>query len=409
MKILRINTEYLFYFDDFYDRNPTLVDASYMEQKEALEKDFFSWPNAMKAPLQNQGFEYEEIVANCEPLQRAYASEQGLTFDNDWIIKIAFEQAKRFSPDILYLGDYTTFTPNWINDLKRNCPSIKLVVAWCGAPFQDKRFFSGYDLVLTCIPELKTQFESMGLRSEHLHHGFDTRVLEFLNQDSKKYDLSFVGQVVRANKYHLRREQILEYLLEKKANLTMFSPSQVQAFSALDQAKLGIKKLTYNAMKGAKALGFSQALLEKVPVFGKAAEWEESPVSPINEFLQCKMLPGKFGLQMLQTLKDSKIVLNTHIDISKNSASNMRIFEATGVGSCLLTDWKDNINELFEDGKEIVTYKTPEECFEKYLWLMDNPVEREAIAKQGQERVFADHTFTNRAERLASILNKALR
>ena len=38
--------------------------------------------------------------------------------------------------------------------------------------------------------------------------------------------------------------------------------------------------------------------------------------------------PPLFGLEMFRRLRDSRIALNTHIDISSASASNMRLFEA---------------------------------------------------------------------------------
>jgi spore maturation protein CgeB len=76
------------------------------------------------------------------------------------------------------------------------------------------------------------------------------------------------------------------------------------------------------------------------------------------------------------------------------------------VGSCLLTDWKSNINELFEEDKEIVTYKSKEECVEKMKWLLENSNKRESIAKAGQERVIREHTYKHRADELVRVINK---
>jgi spore maturation protein CgeB len=86
----------------------------------------------------------------------------------------------------------------------------------------------------------------------------------------------------------------------------------------------------------------------------------------------------------------------------------MRLFEATGVGTCLLTDWKDNLPKLFEPEKEVVTYKSVEECIEKVKWLLDHPQEREAIAKAGQARTLKDHTFAQRAIQLDEIIKRQL-
>ena len=86
----------------------------------------------------------------------------------------------------------------------------------------------------------------------------------------------------------------------------------------------------------------------------------------------------------------------------------MRLFEATGVGTCLLTDWKENLSELFEIDREIVTYKSVDECIEKAKWLLEHPQERELIAKAGQARTLKDHTFAQRAVQLDKIIREAL-
>ena len=112
---------------------------------------------------------------------------------------------------------------------------------------------------------------------------------------------------------------------------------------------------------------------------------------------------------MYQLLHDSRITLNTHIDISPRSASNMRLFEATGVGICLLTDWKENLAELYEPESEVVTYRTASECVEKVRYLLGHEAERKAIAAAGQRRTLRDHTFTQRATQLHEIVLTAIR
>jgi Glycosyl transferases group 1 len=38
----------------------------------------------------------------------------------------------------------------------------------------------------------------------------------------------------------------------------------------------------------------------------------------------------------------------------------------------LLADWKKNINDLFVEDKEVITYKSDSECVEKAKWFMSN-------------------------------------
>jgi spore maturation protein CgeB len=74
------------------------------------------------------------------------------------------------------------------------------------------------------------------------------------------------------------------------------------------------------------------------------------------------------------------------------------------VGACLLTDWKNNLKELFVPEQEVVTYKSVDECVEKVKWLLGHPQERQMIARAGQARTLKDHTFTHRAVQLDKII-----
>jgi spore maturation protein CgeB len=111
---------------------------------------------------------------------------------------------------------------------------------------------------------------------------------------------------------------------------------------------------------------------------------------------------------MYQVLHDSAVTLNIHADSSPEYASNSKLFEGTGVGTCLLTDWRRNIGELFAPEREVVTYRTPAECVEKARWLLEHPRERREIARAGQARVLREHTFAHRAGRLDAIIRGAL-
>ena len=50
---------------------------------------------------------------------------------------------------------------------------------------------------------------------------------------------------------------------------------------------------------------------------------------------------------MYNILSRTKISFNRHINVAENNANNMRLYEATGMGSLLLTDKKDNLMKTF--------------------------------------------------------------
>jgi spore maturation protein CgeB len=107
---------------------------------------------------------------------------------------------------------------------------------------------------------------------------------------------------------------------------------------------------------------------------------------------------------MYQILHNSKITLNHHIDMANGYANNMRLFEATGVGTLLLTDWKVNLAELFEPGREVIAYRTPDECAELIGYYIEHDAEREAVARAGQQRALREHSYDQRMQELVDVV-----
>ncbi|ETR64862.1 MAG: hypothetical protein OMM_15232, partial [Candidatus Magnetoglobus multicellularis str. Araruama] len=116
-----------------------------------------------------------------------------------------------------------------------------------------------------------------------------------------------------------------------------------------------------------------------------------------------------YGLDMFRLLAQSRITINRHVDAAENNANNMRLFEATGCGALLITDYKDNLDELFEIGKEVIAYHSPEECVELIKYYLNHPDEAQKIARAGQERTLRDHSYSLRMKQTSEILLRHLR
>lgn len=92
----------------------------------------------------------------------------------------------------------------------------------------------------------------------------------------------------------------------------------------------------------------------------------------------------------------SKIVFN----IAIKDDINMRVFETLSTKSFCLTNWIPTIEELFEDGKHLVLYKTLDEAVDKAKYYIAHDEEREKIAQAGFEEVRAKHTFRHRVQQV---------
>lgn len=114
-----------------------------------------------------------------------------------------------------------------------------------------------------------------------------------------------------------------------------------------------------------------------------------------------------WGLQMYEVLARSKIVVNHHGNVPPY-ANNLRLFEATGSGAMLLTDEKPNLAELFRPGSEAIAYRDAEQCVDHIRHFLAHDAARATIARAGQARTLADHSFENRMRELIEIIGRGL-
>ena len=414
MRLIRITTNYISYLQQFYAKYPDLKSKFYDLQYRELMGDCFGWSDFWTHALTKLGYEVWEPVSNAETMQKTWAKENNFQYNNQaWLTDITKAQVKFFKPDVLFVDDYSTFNKNFLLDLRESCPSIKLILGWCGAPYYDAAVFSAYDIILSNIPELVTDFKNSGHKAKYFRHAFDPRVLLKINElvqtdDNIAIPCSFIGSIFPGKSAHIARAILIQKLIEE-LGIEVFA--DVYHLRNKDVALIGIKKITYDIIKTLSKSHSIKQILQQIPKIKNYAESNCPPSLPaqLSSTIVNQAKPPVFGLEMFKSLYNSQVALNNHIDLSRNSASNMRLFEATGIGTCLVTDWKENLHELFEPDHEVVTYRSTEECIEKIKWLINNPKEREKIAKAGQIRTLRDHTFDKRAVSLDLIIKETIK
>jgi spore maturation protein CgeB len=80
-----------------------------------------------------------------------------------------------------------------------------------------------------------------------------------------------------------------------------------------------------------------------------------------------------------------------------------RVFEATGAGACLLTDFWEGIEEFFEPGEEILVARDGEEV----AAILDglSPERARQIGDAALKRALRDHTYAQRASQVEELLS----
>lgn len=109
--------------------------------------------------------------------------------------------------------------------------------------------------------------------------------------------------------------------------------------------------------------------------------------------------------EVVKIYNASKISLNVNHPQSIYG-TNTRTYEALGSGAFILNDFKKEISELFEIGKEIICYKRIEELNDLISYYLKNPNIRQEIAAKGQKRVYDEHTYYHRIKKLLSVIDR---
>lgn len=396
-KFVRITNIYEEQLHQYYLKFPDVVSLNYKEQYEHFVGESIDTAVSMVLNLKRLGVDASIIVTNASTLQRQWKSENNCLKEGKDII---YEQIKSLQPEIIWVDDSKFFDGNWIKNVRKGIPSVRKITGHVCAPYNSQNLsnLSALDFLFTCTPCYKSEFDLAGLKTHLIYHSFDERMLDkfHVKNQQKQFDVIFSGSLITGGGFHNKRINYLEQIIKRNIDIRLFGNIE-------SNSKILFKKLTYLGLNILRIV-FGDSLLDRITFLKKYRAFGNTPVKLYSRKLKASVAPPVFGIDQLKLLSKSRIVFNNHLDDAKACAGNIRLFEVTGSGSCLLTDWKQNINELFVPGEEIVTYKSEDDCIDKIKWLLDNPIICERIAKAGQARTLISHTSKKRAEVIHDII-----
>ncbi|MBP0001016.1 MAG: glycosyltransferase [Cyanobacteria bacterium SID2] len=361
MNFLQILTFYDRYLQDFYQRYPQHLKADFETQIQSLLQDGFGGGHLFSPYLPSLGYEDKLVIANCQPAQARWAADRGLEhlIQKNWLFEIVRHQIDDFKPDILYLTDPITFDRKFVDSLSWK---PKLILGWRAATVSQNTDWSCFDVILSSATVCLDIAPRLGAKgTEYFFPGFPKYLAERCQDVTPEWDVVFSGQW---SPLHKRRNAYLQSL--SKAPLLGKGEFSIAYF----------------------LLGNTQDMPAGVAMNNQGDRW---------------------GIEMYRALRSGKINLNAAIDLAKAEAPNMRIFEATGMGSFLLNEQQSKLDKFFEPGVEIETFASESELFEKVNYYLEHPQEREAIARRGQARCLRDYSMERRAAELDRIIKKHLR
>lgn len=395
-RIVRITNLYNEYLRQYYIKFPIIKEATFAAQHDHLVNNSFDTVSSFSKNMRDIGVDAFSIFTNATWLQNQWKIENKCEKTGKDLI---YEQIRSLSPDVVWLDDITLIDRRWISYIRENIQSIKIITGHLCAPYsaEDLKNLKALDFLITCTPCLKEEFESNGIKTFLIYHGFEKSLLSE-NLSANQYpetDLLFTGSLYTGGGFHKTRIEYLEKFIAADLPLKIYG--------SLDSTSKVLSKIAAShSINFLKKLG-AKELIKYVPLLNRYESYGDDSVRLYSKKLKASILAPVYGLEQFKLLSKTKICFNIHGEIARGCAGNARLFEATGVGTCLVTDWKENLADLFDAEKEIVTYKSKEECVDKIKWLLRNLNEAKTIGLAGQARTLKDHTVQNRVNIISKL------
>jgi spore maturation protein CgeB len=385
-----------------------IKDNNYDKVLEIICKEKLQYTNSFSIAMTQLGHQSVEVIHDIEFLQKLWAKENAIQWNNkNWEINILLEQIKYYQPDILYFQHSPPFENDVLSSLKSICPSIQLLIVHRAFP-GDHQKLKGVDLLFVGSKKLIESFEDAGFSPRLLYHYFDNSIIALFNQSMPKiYPATFIGFSGFAHEGHFSRYLALKNLLEDTPISMWLNEDLVsQRFSMKKEFRKLVKIFLKNLPSIIRnTFKFNQKLIRIINEIENTDLFQNyhdlpAPADKLADLYPQQCKPPVYGLEYYQKLNQSKISFNMHTDAAFGDVGNLRMFQATGMGSCLVNDNGNNLRDLFEPDTEVVTYSSIEEAKEKINYLLEHESELQQIARAGQKRTLRDHTALKRCEQI---------
>lgn len=249
--------------------------------------------------------------------------------------------------------------------------------------------------------------------------------VKITKEETLKYkcDISFVGSMYSRNTYDQYVEtlppqlkEVLSFILEQSALqwdgidrvMPLLTPELVQLLRSMVPTIRNHPEIYMNDMEFIKYsfLGKKLTNIERTLLLELLADnfdfrlytWDAEVASA-----NIQRFPQVGFDESMNIFRSTKINLNITLR-SIESGVPLRVFDIMGAGGFVLSNWQPEIPELFEEGKEIATFRTPEEMLEKADYYLNHEEERLKIALNGYRKVKEYYTFEHQLKKIIAIL-----
>ena len=296
---------------------------------------------------------YKKMERTCNPFARSAKAKHQRRH------RKLEREIKEFQPDlILFVIAHMKFDFAWLKSFYRG----NVVVYDFDGPgwklYDSLEWMNNVDLLVTASRLSQRELKTQGFNSAYLPSGVDTdyyRPLDLSDQDKKSFGspVAFVGRP---------------------------TPRRVDLFSSIADKGLILWGRRWSRAKECENDTLRSLQRSKNDILGDDV---------VKVYCSSDMMVNV----LREPLNDPPTIMS------------LQVFIVPSCGTCLLTEWVEELEECFEPGKELLAFRTPEEFKElTERYSVDKKALIE-IGTKGRERCLAEHTHDKRAVQFLQFIN----
>jgi hypothetical protein len=365
-----------------------------------------------------------EIFLGNEYIFKKILNEYSINFSN-------FDQSlekliKKINPKIIIMRDIAIYPIESILKIKQSQNLNFKIILLNGFPIRNKNQYNLFDCVVFRNPWLIRTFKNLCKKTELIYHCFNTNIhdrVKIIEFNKRQRIISFDGSSYSHGFYeHKKRYFYLFKLLEKNLiDANIFEKNSLYYYliyylfiltKKYKKFELVIIIFLKNISKLNKFL-FNRYykkidnLIQNIENFN-SDNYNLFYRGPLTKNFKNKINKPNFGDEYYTSISQSKISLNIHTESMGNTACNIRLFEITGMKSCMLTENFENLKDLFDINNEVITYSSINELIEKINFLKENLNYAENIANNGFKRLIKDHSDVVRSQQYLHLIKSII-
>ena len=238
-------------------------------------------------------------------------------------------------------------------------------------------------------------------------------------------DISFVGSLYNEERLYVNMKNISEYsngyiqgLIETQLQvygvnfienmitdklINELNPSVLDMYQPLCEGNIQAQRylIAHNIV------GLKIAEIERLRLLNLMAEYYDVDLYTMSD---ASLLPKVRIHSGVNTLREMPLVfygsrINMNFTIRPIvTGLSLRVFDVCGCGGFHLTNWQEELPELYEPGVDVECFCTQEELLDKVGFYLEHEDERRAIARNGYERTKAEHSYDKRIAEMIKIV-----